>query len=748
MPSQISRLRRWIAGSAIGLTLFVAGVYFYARHRVQNALKEVPEKINIDVQQSANGFSISRSEQGRTVFKVQANKAVQFREGGRVELHDVTITLYGRDSSRFDQIYGSDFVYDPQSGEVASKGEVQIDLEANPQGVTKPDQTPPKELKNPLHLRTSGLVFNQKTGNASTNEKVEFSLPQAHGSSLGASYVADRSLLTLQSQVRVDYAGATPLHLSAARGTITKQPRTVVLESGALNSNAWKSRADKSTLFLNADNSLDHLAASGNVVLNAGENQQSRALADEMIALFTADHKSLRTVILNGNVKAEVSGAQPLESSASKVVMNFAGRNTLTTVHSEGNVRLLQHQRPASGGPQDLEISAAAMNFSVNDGRRLKEASTEGRGEITIQSLQSQGQQTVITADKFVAHFNGMGQLASAHGAPHARFVSRTPGQNERVGTSEQVDATFKPGRGIESLVQQGNFEFTDGEQRAWSGTATYVPAEQLLTLTQSPRVSSGGMLISAEIIRLYRATGEGLAEGDVRSTYSDLKPRPEGALLASGSPIHVTARSMKATRSPTTATYTGNARLWQDANIVEAPFIQFDRDHRSVLAQGSRTQPVSTVLVQVDKSGKADPVAVASDRLTYTDSERLAHFEGNVIAKGAGITTSAAAMDVFLQPVSQEPSKVSNSNPGRIDHIVATGKVMVTEPDRRATGDRLVYMSKDDKFVMTGGSPSIFDAEHGKITGVSLTFFRGDGRVVIEGNEALPTVTQTRVAR
>src|SRR5262249_23327785 len=233
----------------------------------------------------------------------------------------------------------------------------------------------------------------------------------------------------------------------------------------------------------------------------------------------------------------------------------------------------------------------------------------------------------------------------------------------------------------------------------AWSGTARYVPAEQLLTLTQSPRVSSGGVLTTAEIVRFSRATGEGLAEGDVKSTYSDLKPQPEGALLASASPIHVTARSMKATRSPTTATYTGNARLWQDANIVEAPSIQFDRDHRSVLAQGSRTQPVSTVLVQVDKSGNADPVAVNSDRLTYTDSERLAHFEGNVIAKGAGITTSAAAMDVFLQPVSQEPSKVSNSNAGRIDHIVATGKVMVTEPDRRATGDRLVYMSKDDKF-------------------------------------------------
>ena len=46
----------------------------------------------------------------------------------------------------------------------------------------------------------------------------------------------------------------------------------------------------------------------------------------------------------------------------------------------------------------------------------------------------------------------------------------------------------------------------------------------------------------------------------------------------------------------------------------------------------------------------------------------------------------------------------------------------------------KLVYTAADDKFVLTGGPPSIFDAEQGKITGVSLTFFRHDDRVLVEG--------------
>jgi lipopolysaccharide export system protein LptA len=95
MSIQISHLRRWFAGGAIGLLLVVTAVYFYARHRVENALKEVPTKIGIEIQQSAKGFTVSRSEQGHTIFKIEASKAVQYKQGGHAELHDVTITLYG-----------------------------------------------------------------------------------------------------------------------------------------------------------------------------------------------------------------------------------------------------------------------------------------------------------------------------------------------------------------------------------------------------------------------------------------------------------------------------------------------------------------------------------------------------------------------------------------------------------------------------------------------------------------------------
>ena len=173
------------------------------------------------------------------------------------------------------------------------------------------------------------------------------------------------------------------------------------------------------------------------------------------------------------------------------------------------------------------------------------------------------------------------------------------------------LDAAFLPDGGIASISQQGSVHYTDGQPaakltQAWADKALYTPADRIVVLSGSPRVAEGGMVTTATTIRLDRDSGDALASGDVKSTYSELNEQPSGALLSSSSPIHVTAATMTAHNSPAVALYQGNSRLWQDANVITAPSIQFDRDRRSLVAQGTPAQPVSTVLVQtkLDKPG------------------------------------------------------------------------------------------------------------------------------------------------
>ncbi len=756
-------MRRWFAAGAIVMVLMVAGIYLYARWRVRNALHDIPKKIGVEIQQTAEGFSISKSEEGRTLFTVSASKAVQFKKGGRAELHDVKIVIYGKDASRFDRITGADFEYDPASGDVTAKGAVAIDLEANPEGLHAADQTAPGQVKNPIHIEASGLIFNRNSGNASVNGRVVFQTPQASGSAVGIQYVAKTATLSLLSDISLDIASPQQAHLTAAHAEITKQPRQVMLTHPRMMREEQQLWADKATFFLRQDNTVDRVLAEGDVQTDLQGASDARSRADRAELLLSGPRNLLQTAILSGNVQLLSQGAQPAEASAGRVTLRFAGEQMLKTVHAEGGVRLAQQKGSGGAGvvtasaaptsksnaldTQDLELTAPTMDFTLKGGRHLELAETSGPPQIVITQA-GVHQKTVVTAGKFTFGFTEQNRLASLHGAPDAKIVTSTTGQPDRLSTSQTLDVTFRPAGGIASITQEGAVAYVDGTRKAWGQRATYTTVDQLLVLSGSPRVADSGMTTTAQIIRLDRTTGDAVAEGDVKSTYSELKAQPDGALLASADPIHVTGRTLTARRAPAVAIYSGNARLWQNANVVESPTIQFDHEHRSLVAQGTGSQPVSTVLVQIDKSGKATPVAITSPRLAYNDAERKIILDGGVTAKGSDVTMTARQMNVFLRSRAQSSGTSDGVTPGQLDQIVAEGNIVITQPSRRATGERLEYVAAEDKFVLTGGPPSIFDAEHGKITGDSLTFFRRDDRVLVEGRETSPTTTRTRVAR
>ncbi|MGC2552846.1 MAG: LPS export ABC transporter periplasmic protein LptC [Candidatus Sulfotelmatobacter sp.] len=800
MPLPVYRLRRWLAVIAVLFSAVVAGMYIYARLRQHSVLKGFPGKISYDIKQTASGFQFSKSQAGRTVFTIRAKEVKEFKLNGRAELHDVTIILYGSDTSRFDQIYGENFTFDPKSGNITAKGGVQIDLQANPAGVSAPDQATPKELKNPIHLTTSDLVFNRDSGDASTNSRVDFQTPQATGWAVGVQYSAKSKTLTLASQIHVTLTGQNAASIFAAHGTITREPREVILDHARMERESGTLQSDQATFFLGAENEVERIVATGNVNAESTlqEDNQMRARADDAELLLASKQNLLRTATLTGRVHVERIGSRPMQGDAGRVILDFLGQNQLQKVHAADGVRLAQHAAAtntseANSSPQNFDITAPIIDFFVIDGRRLDRAQTSGAAQITItpaanQNSASNAQSTVITASRFDARFSatpeGQSRLTSFHGAPDAKIVNFMPGLPDRVSTSQTLDATFLPEGGIASIVQQGSVVYTDNQPmekrtQAWAEKALYTPVDQILVLSGKPRVADGGMITTANTIRINRVTDDAFADGDVKSTYSDLKEQPNGALLASSSPIHVTAARMTAHNSPAIALYEGNARLWQDANIIEAPSIQFDRDRRSLVAEGNAAQLVSTVLVQEklgptgdkgmaknqsskpqrkgenktnkksdEKLDQDSPVTITSAKLTYADADRQAHYTGGVTAKGTGFEATADEMDVYLLPRSQASTNQSLSAPGRLDRMIATGHVVIQQPGRRAEGQTLVYTASDDKFVLTGGPPSIFDAERGKITGVSLTFFRTDDRVLVEGKPSTPVVTQTRVAR
>ena len=770
MPLNVRRLRLWFATAIALLLLVVTGFYlrgYYARYLLARAVQKTEKKLGVNIQTSSEGFTLSKSEGGRTLFTIHASKAQQ-ETSGHAELRDVNIVVYGTSGNRFDQIYGKSFEYDPKTGIVRANGEVHIDLQGVASGEVRPELGPPKELQNPIHLKTSGLEFNRNTGIANTTDTIEFRVPQASGSAVGATYDSHAERLTLHSDIHLQQSGDDGAKLSAREGVITKDPPRIEFTSAHIVRIANDIDAQQLTVYLRPqDNTIEKVLANGNVTAIAHGKSETRAQSQRAEVRVGPANK-LQTAVLSGAVQIDSQGDQPMHGTAGRVILDFNGDNRLDKVHALDNVHLVQN--PPKNRPQGQSMTLNAQNVDFTMGAPRK-AETNGPAQIVLASQtanlapsrsdrQSTGSpdrqisETTATAGRFIATFDRKGHLNTLVGSPSAKVISSTPGQPDKITTSNVLTLTMSPSGGLAGIVQEGDFRYTEASAKpgqpgseATAAKAVYDPQTEMFALSGSPRISDAGATTTADHMRINRHTGDALAQGSVKTTYSQIEAQPNGALLATSDPIHVTATSMVAHRNGGTAKYSGGARLWQGVNIVEAPSIDFDRDHRTVVAQGKSGQPVSTVFVQQSQNGKQIPVNVTGERLTYQDSDRQAHFEGGVVLRSSDGTVTADRVTVYLQPRGSDVN--SASKPGsQLDRIVADGHVVIQQQTRRGTGNRLVYLAKDASFTLSGGPPSIFDAEHGKVTGDSLTFFSHDDRVLVEGGNSAPSVTKARVVK
>ncbi len=770
----------------MALLALVTVSYFIAKARVKPQLHSLPKQLGIDIQQTSEGFTLSKSEGGRTIFTIRASNAVQFKKGGHADLKNVHIVIYGKAHDRFDQIYGKEFTYDPESGDINAMGEVNIDLQGYAEGPTKPDQAPPEELKNPIHITTSSLTFNQKTGIAHTDDEVEFRTLQASGTAKGAHYESQNNQLQLISEVHIVTTGDNAADIFGSSGTIQKDPRQAVLLNAAIYEPDRTLTTDKLTMFFEPDNSIQHAQAEGNVNIEV-RGPTIVDISGPRGDLNMGPENAVLQAIVTGGAKYNTRGDNLSHGSADTFVLDFEADNQPKFFHMLKNARMRQDPQPGKPGSpgQPMEIVADQLHFVLENGNELKTGDTVGKAQITIfptpagtkpakgatkpgQDFGSANSTTVATAGKFHATFGEENRMQTLHGSPDARIVSLSPEQPDKVSTSQMVDVTFAPDGGAEKLVQTGDFTYHEpsskpdtGGRAMFAEKATYTPADQILVLNGSPRAIDGGMTTTADVIRINRESGEAFADSNVKTTYSDLKPQPNGALLAASDPVHVTALHLTSRNQPSVAHYSGNVRLWQTANVVRAPLIDFDQQNRTIVAHADTAQSVSSLFVQQGQDGKLTPIDVTADKLTYVDVERRARYTGNVLAKSTSGTISAQQIDVYLKPAdstdasqpgteakASKPAIPGSEGPSRVDHMVAVDKVVLTEPNRRAVGDRLVYTADDGKYYLTGKTASIFDAVHGTVWGDSLTFYSHDDRVLVESKHSLPTVTRARITK
>jgi lipopolysaccharide export system protein LptA len=731
--TEAARYARWAARIAALLVLMVAGVYGYRAWQAARARRKAPPPPPPTVQQQSAEFSFSKVEKDRTLFTLRASRTTEFKDQNKSLLEDVWITIYGRESGRFDNIHTRQCDYDPNSGRIACLGAVQLELESAEAARQRPGQRV-------IHVDTRSVSFDRETGEARTDAPVTFRFPYGEGRADGVLYRTREATVELQRNVELTLSQqaktAVPIKLTGRRLEYSRRDRTLRL-FGPARVMQGNRELDAGDLVLELDEDLRarRAVATGEPKLLSLEPRGRATLeADRFESFFNVQGWAER-LQAQGHVRgsrATASGSDEFEAQDVQVEMSPGGKEP-RKLTAEGEVQVRSAQ---AGRSQSLATASLQLLFSARarGGRRIESGETLAPGTIEWKTPQ---ETTRIEAQRFSTTLDDRNHLQQLLG--HDRVeVHHQASQGLPLITNSQELAVKYSGGDWSEMEQSGNVRFRQGDRTAEADRAQFTRRAESVALSGSASVADGQSRTAAEQIWIGQPTGEIRAQGNVRTSY--FPGKQNGIANLAPEPAHITAAKLEANSSTGHAVYSGAARLWQGDAVIEANSIELVRDEKRLEAQGN----VRIVFPQSPgpSGSKEGPTLwnARAARLTYGSGEGRAHLDGGVSAQSRDQEIDARAMDLFLTATQGGPQQLSRA--------VATGQVVVRQGQRRGTSERAEYTAAEGKFVLSGGRPTLYDASRGTTTGRQLTFFLANDKILVDSDSGSRTVTMHRVEK
>ena len=844
MRLTIERMRTLVLAAGGLLVMALVAFLGVARWKSHFILHEIPKRLGADIQQEASGVTYTQAHGGHTLFKIHASKVVQLKEGGRAILHDVQIELYGEDGNRVDRIAGDEFEYDQKSGIAKAAGPVEITLMRPREApAVAPRAVPDRTSKmtplanaartasqGEIHVKTSGLVFDQKSGLARTAERVEFAIPQGTGFSMGATLDSDNGQLVLDRAVELNvHRGSEKVLLRAGHAEFERDNLLCRLESAEGSFRGALATAGRAELLFRPDGSAASLNATNGFSLTTAISARIEAPRGK---LDFDEHNQPRHGKLEGGATMDLArNGRQVHGSAPTADLAFSPDGLLRHAHLERGVTIHSDETGASQSGETFKVirdwnsPLADVEFRSAAKGQVELDSVTGSGGVVITGQTQRGNGAVIpsrmVADRVTASFGHQQILTAAVGTGHASLEQTTSSGAKQTTSGDRIEASLSPawahggtavsraaaatgGEQIQSATVEGNVLLVQqplpgreqssgrgdaaptartGAQsqtplRATAGRAVYEGAGEWLHLLVNPRVQSGALQLTADKLDISESSGDAFAHGNVKATWAGTAPAPNnstagstpGIAMGGQGPAHVVAAEAQLHQATGEATFRGQARLWQQANSISAPVIVLDRTRQTLVARTTNaSDPVRMVMLSAGEiRGGVSGRSAASPTLSTSQSKRMGHgtalgspaptvirvrggdlkyseaerkavmyggAAGSVVAETGTATVISNDLEMLLLPPGNHAG--ADGTAAQVDRVTATGHVIVSSQGRRGAGERLVYSSETDEYVLTGTAanpPTLSDPAKGTVSGTSLIFNSRDDSVSIEG--------------
>ena len=733
LRAKVPVITRIVAFTLLVSGLTVVGISYYKlRNTDKFKVRSEKPELSKEVKGVVEGYERRVTKNDRLWLLVKASRDVTFTDDHH-ELENVNMAVYPPEGETPDQISASRAIYQPTTEVISFVGNVKI------------------ETKEKLKVSTEEIHFDQNTGIAQTDSPVSFERENVSGTSTGAVVEQKSKRLELKKDVQLTIApGASaklssrtrPVTVKAAHGTFEQLSMQLTFSGGVtLEQENDILSGDNLTAFLNEQKRLQRAEMRGNAYMRVMDPGRAAEVHSVNMDFFMDKDQRLERALATNDIKART-----LEGDSDVEVTG--GNSLAATFQASGDSSLLKQM--VTAGRSVITMSApkskandphaANKRLTANEvklfwrvtGRDLEKAQANGDAELSIDPVVSstRAERKKLNAPQFDCDFFEAGNLArtcQATGGAKAVLDPMQPsqGRGTRTLTSQEMTTVFlKDTQDVERVDAQGDGKFNENDRNGVAANVSYVAADETVRLRGGdPTVwDSRGRTKATELDSDLR-NDVSYARGKTTSTYYS-QEQTNGAtpFTKTKSPVYIASERGEFRHESGQAIYYGNARAWQDDNYVRGDKLVLYINDKRMEATGHVQTAIYNAKKRVENNNQMVPVFAAADSMFYSDPDRTIHYEGNVDIKQATDRLTSAVADVYLTKETNEMEKT-----------IAQRNVVLTQPNRKGTGDWVEYTSASEIAVLKGNPARVEDIEQGNTEGNRLTLSMKEGKVTAD---------------
>lgn len=739
---------RWMLLVAMAVVAVGVG-WVYWRERESRRLSQrapvAPLPDNTSAVAAQWEYEIKSGAQSRIL--IRASRFEQAKEPPVIHLEGLEMEIRQVEGPRYDLVRSPRGTFSQKEGVLSAEGAVEITL-----GLTRDAAAPPGRI---LKIRTSAVRLEVQTNRAWTEKEAEFEFGAARGRCLGASYDPAMREIVMESQAELEWAGSAgkpPLQVSASRVLYRELASEVMLSAPSrLVRGGFELRGQDAFVKLNEKGEIDRVETTGAAGTDLMPGRRLDYEAGGLVVHF-GEKAEVRRIEASQRARlVSTAAAGVTEVTSERLFLDFQAGESGSELHhalAMGQGRVVNRPAAVRGRPPQPTrvLESEVIHLGMRQGgEQMERVSTDAPGRIEFRPARAEDPFREVKGEPLTLDYGKDNVLESFRALKaETRTVKRgRDGKPVETRTkSGELLARFDPKSGdLDQLEQWGAFQYEEGLRRAQADRARYEARTEKMELRGSARVWDESGVTAAPEITLDQKRDVMTAAGGVSTV---MQPQGGGGLIEGSEPLRATADRIRVEDRNNHILLEGNAVLWQGEMRLRAQRVRIFRKEERLEAEQDVVAEIPDARGGARGASAQRVSLVRAPSMIYEGKEKRAVFAGGVRLDRPAMTVESRQLAGYFREETTGGKKET-----RLDRMDAEGAVVIRDEargrKRTGRGEHAEYFLNEERIVLSGGNPSVEDAQKGITRGAVITWFGRQDRMIVDNEGAGPAVSRVK---